>query len=172
MSKLKRCSKSHMKSKLSNTKKLSGTKESPLKEPSLTTTLLKLKSSTLGEKLRRLSWLRRQLRKSMKEFNISQFKLKLFTILRGKTMSQPRLKSELSMSNTKDRVNKGNNNKSRHQLLRLPKSKELLIKPMQAKADLESEVPMFQEEVELEFQAPLTSQGHTQQDSPILQLKQ
>lgn len=106
----------------------------------------------------------------MKEFNISQSKLKLFTILRGKTMSQPRLKLELSMFNTKD--NNKDNNKSKHQLLRPPKLKEHLIKPMQVKMNLELEELTFREEAELGFQVQPTSQSHIQQDNPTQQLDQ
>lgn len=65
---------------------------SQLKELSLIIMLLRLKSSILREKSNKPSWLMSQLKRSMKEFNISQLRLKLSTILKEITTFQLKLK--------------------------------------------------------------------------------
>lgn len=108
--------------------------------------------------------------KSMKKFNISQFKPKLSTTLKGKTMSQLRLRLELSMFNIKD---SNKHNKSKLPLSSKLKLREDLIKLMQSKEDQELEELMSQEEVELESQAqPTSSQHHTLQAKPTPPLDQ
>jgi hypothetical protein len=117
-------------------------KEFLSKEPSLTTMQLKLKLSTSEEKLKKPSWLRNLLKKFMREFNTFQLKLKLFTILRGTTTCQPRLRLELSMFKVQPSKAQTFNKQAR--------LKELPIKPtVETKADPELVKHTFQEEAEL-----------------------
>lgn len=102
MNKSKKFIKFPMRSKLSNMKRSLEMKESPLRRPLLITMQLRLKLNTLEEKLRKPLWLKNLLKESMKEFNISLSKLKLFTILKEITTSQPRPKSELNTLESKE----------------------------------------------------------------------
>ena len=61
---------------------------SQLRELSLIIMLLRLKSNILREKSNKPSWLMSQLKRSMKEFNISQLRLRLSTILKEITTFQ------------------------------------------------------------------------------------
>jgi len=104
MNKFRRSIKFQFRLKLLNMKKLLEVKEFQLKEPSLITMLLKLKLNTSEEKLKKPLWFKNQLKESMKKFNISPFKLKLFTILKEITTSLPPLKLELNTSASKDKL--------------------------------------------------------------------
>jgi hypothetical protein len=158
-----------MRSKLSNMKKSLETKESPLRRPLLITMPLRLKLNTLEEKLRKLLWLKNLLKESTKESNIFQSKLKLFTILKEITTSQPRLKLEPNMLEFKEPKEELFN----HQLSNKPlKLKD--IKHMPDKVDQESVEHTFQVEVVLELLlhpillAQSTPPNNTQLPIPLL----
>ena len=102
--KLRRSTKCPLNTKKSNTKKSSEAKEFPMREPSLTTTLLRLRSSTSEEKSRKQSWLRSPLKEPTKEFNTSPSRPKLFTIPKERTtfLSPPKPEPSTSASLKKD----------------------------------------------------------------------
>lgn len=76
----------HSKDKSLNINKSDELFRSQLKELLLIITQLKLKSNTFLKKLKRQLYNMNQSKELGKEFNISQFKLKLFTTLREKNM--------------------------------------------------------------------------------------
>lgn len=67
-----------------------------MKELSLITMPLRLKSNTSKDKFKKLLWLRNQFKGLMKEFNISLFKHKLFIIQKGRIMLLLLLNIELN----------------------------------------------------------------------------
>eukprot|EP00178_Gracilaria_changii_P000799 TRINITY_DN1102_c0_g1_i11.p1 TRINITY_DN1102_c0_g1~~TRINITY_DN1102_c0_g1_i11.p1 ORF type:complete len:273 (+),score=40.91 TRINITY_DN1102_c0_g1_i11:2-820(+) len=155
--KSKRSTKSLSSTKKLNTKKSSETKEFPTKEPSPTTTLLRLKLSTSEEKSKRPSWSKSQSSVLSKESNTFPSKPRSCTTPREKTTFLNPPKPELSISalfKTDMRVSRVNTEAVKSEEKENTEKSEEKVTMETLKIFTVKELPVFQE-VNIQVEAEL-----------------
>ena len=125
-----------------------------MRRQSLTTMQLKLKLSTSEDKFKKLSWLKNQFRKLIKEFSIFLLKLKLFTILKEIITLQLPPKPELNILElSKEDIKEEKSEKLEDKAKSEEKNTLSLSNRESLKLEFKVDLllPMFQEEIMLKL---------------------